>query len=47
MLHGQPDAVCNRIAGCDRLAELGQVLRQIVRVQRAGIASVTVMNSFA
>lgn len=38
VLHGQPDAVCDCVAGRDRLSELGQVLRQIVRVQRAGIA---------
>ena len=38
VLHGQTDAVCDCVAGRDGFAELGQVLRQIVRVQRAGIA---------
>ena len=38
MLHRQPDTVRDDVAGCDGLAELGQVLCQLVRVQRAGIA---------
>ena len=38
VLDGQADAVGDLVAGRDGLAELGQVLCQLVRVQRAGIA---------
>ena len=38
VLDGQADAVSDLVAGRDGLAELGQIGRQIVRVQRPRVA---------
>lgn len=47
VVDGKADAVRHRVAGGDGLAEAGQIFRQLLRRQGAGLSGVTVMNSSA